>query len=675
MSFWNRLQGYASEFVKSIDDGFANKNQQEAPSEDKIIVDSNISDNDIIQLDNEQNNSETKTKEINSNNTEIESKNQNDSNLDKEIDNINNTEQNQTQKETIVSEKQEEESEEKIQQRINELKETIKNVEDKIESQNKLFEKLQSIKEKMGPNSESLILEFETRNSKIISQIEELNEIEEKTKKEIEELNSNLNSLLYSKTKSETEDQEKENLNNDQIHIQLQKDYSNVQKELLQAQDEYNKIIETSKNLINEDQQLTIDIDSIIDLINKNKNRIIQLKKERESTESNIIKIQNEIESEKLINIKLSTENAASEKEFSNMKEEQLKYNEKVDSIKKEISKNKEKIKQAENENERVNEKQRRDKIEAMKNLASSLINQIEKERSKILDEIHKISNNEKIDEEKEETEKREMQNMINEAEIESKRLEKRFSDSKSSISNFVEPIENQIETLKSVFTANETVEKTVASRLLAQLNEIEQKRESIEFSNKKLNEEIEKANQEKESLSTKNIDLKIKEINEKTEEVMKEIEKFRNLKFDLSGQINQLEADISMKKSKLIQITSNKRSLESKYLSELREIREKQGNSDLSSDQNFDSQSFKDSSQASSLFGIWKTLAKKCGEIDNEIESKQEAIRKHGDLEKIFNETLEIVSEHQENVDIAKRTIQREKDFFKKRVQELMDQ
>ena len=87
MSFWNRLQGYASEFVKSIDDGFANKNQQEMASEDKTLINQDISDNDIIRLENEQEDSKTTEKEINPNSIETESKNQNDSNLDEKLEN------------------------------------------------------------------------------------------------------------------------------------------------------------------------------------------------------------------------------------------------------------------------------------------------------------------------------------------------------------------------------------------------------------------------------------------------------------------------------------------------------------------------------------------------------------------------------------------------------------
>ncbi|KAK8888651.1 hypothetical protein M9Y10_033383 [Tritrichomonas musculus] len=666
MSLWKKLHSYVSEFEKTIDDGFANRNQQiMAPEENKTINDSDISDTDLIKLDDQKENENSSTeKSIQINDEKEETKNQ-------EGDNIDNNENTDID---LNNEKQEEEENEaEIQQKISDLKQKIQNVEDELENQNKLFEKMQKIKETMGPNSDSLIYEYETRNSKLNSQLKELEDIEEKTKKEIEELNSNFNLLIHSNSTLEPKNQSSENIANydsNQINIQLQKDYSNIQNKLSQAQDEYKKIIETSKNLINEDQQLTVDIDTTIDLIKKNKSKIDQLKKERESIEASISKIQNEIESEKETNINLSMENATSQNDLHKVKDEQDMYNEKVATIRKEISQNKEKIKMAENENQRANEKQRRDKIEAMKNLTTSLINEIEKERSKVLGEIQNISNTQKSEEEKEEAEKREMQNMINEAEIESKRLEKRFSDSKSSIPNFVTPIENQIETIKSVFAANETVEKTVASRLLSQLSEIEQKKESITFSNKKLSEEIEKANFEKESLNTKALDLKIHEIAEKADKLLKEIENLRNLKFDINDQINQLDADISIKKSKLLQISSNKRALESKYLAEIRQIKEKKGSSSFNGQKSFEND---EPSESSSLFGIWKALAKECGEIDNEIEKKQEAISKQADLEKIFNETLEIVSEHQENVDIAKRTIQREKDFFKKRVQELV--
>ena len=341
MQYWKKLQSYVTDFEKSIDDGFAKRNQQEAAhDEDKTIIISNISDNEII-LDQEQEESKIKSKEINENKPE----NQENSNSNEKLDvsnNNENAEQNQSQEEfnDLNNENQEEENEEKIQQRISELKQKIKTTEDELESKNKLFEKLQNIKEKMGPDSESLVLEFETRNSKMNNQIKELKDIEEKIKKEIEELNSNLNSLFLSSSIFESENpnnESNESFDHEQIQAQLQKDYSNIQKELSQAQDEYKKIIESSKNLINEDQQLTIDIDSTTDLITKNKNRILQLKKEREDMDINITKIQDEIEAEKLVNIRLSTENATSESDLQHIKNEQNTYNEKINAIKKNV--------------------------------------------------------------------------------------------------------------------------------------------------------------------------------------------------------------------------------------------------------------------------------------------------------------------------------------------------
>jgi hypothetical protein len=71
-------------------------------------------------------------------------------------------------------------------------------------------------------------------------------------------------------------------------------------------------------------------------------------------------------------------------------------------------------------------------------------------------------------------------------------------------------------------------------------------------------------------------------------------------------------------------------------------------------------------------LFSRWKELTKLCGELVQEIATKRAAVQKHAALDCVFDHTLELVAERQEQLDGLRRTIQPEKEFFKKRVAEL---
>jgi hypothetical protein len=73
------------------------------------------------------------------------------------------------------------------------------------------------------------------------------------------------------------------------------------------------------------------------------------------------------------------------------------------------------------------------------------------------------------------------------------------------------------------------------------------------------------------------------------------------------------------------------------------------------------------------SLFDSWKDLIRKCGVVDREIEIKRKEREKLRGLQRVFGEVVELVGERQEEVDGLKRTIEREKSFFRRRVSELM--
>ncbi|OHS96283.1 hypothetical protein TRFO_37556 [Tritrichomonas foetus] len=602
MSIWKRLQSYVVDFEKSIDADFAQRNQtiiQEQQEKAELSL-PQVDNSDNDKPEQEQKPSQPE------NNAENENVNVND------------------------------------EAKAEELKAKIHEIEIELENQNKIFEERQKLKEEIGPNVDSLFLEFETRFNKINNQIQELNKIEDKFQAEINEYTKNTNDLQNAQT-----------------------DYSTIQKELTNAQEIYQRIINDSKLLIDEDQQLTISIDRTNDQIKACKKKINDLKNEKIMIDKKIRDLSTQIDQEKEESLKFSTENSQAENNLQVVKEEQSKFLETVNQYRNKIADLKEKIKNADIENERALIEKRKMKVENMKNLTNSLIEKMENERIQISTQIKQFTNEQIQQEEKDETEIRDMRNMISDAEIEGRTLNQRFLDTKTSVPKLVEPIEMQIDSLKSIFSANESVEKTVLERLSGRLAEIEAKKESVENSTNSMRLELDKLNQEKSLLNMDSSFSTSQELSKSIEAVSNDIESIKSSNYDLSSQMHSIQAEIALTKSKLRQISGRSRNLESQYLSDIRNLE-------------YQLEQFRkqeENASSPSLFAQWKKLAKKCGDMDNELELKHGVIQKKREIEIVFNQTLEIVAERQESLDIVKRTINREKDFFKQRVAELIDQ
>lgn len=637
-----KLQSYVADFEQSIDNDFAQRNQMQVNPEpaEKSTIGLDQTD------DSEQSNDAENSNPIKENTSEP-------SKLS-----------NQTQEDTKTENTQL--NEEETKQKIDDLKNQISGLESELENQNKLLTKYTTLKNEMGSNGYSVIKEFQNRNSKIQNQIQELNEIESKIQNEIDTLQLEIQQL--NGTSKESAPSQNSDHNNADIQSNLQNDFANIQQKHLAVYEEYQKVIANSKTLLDDDQQLSIKIDQAIDLITNSQKKLKELQIEKDTIENESNHIQSQINQAKKANEILAEENSKAENELQTIRQEVLKFNQSVESMQNEILEKKEKLKQIEADNQIAIEKKRRGKIDAMKNLAQTVLDKIDKERIDILTQLNELSMNDTKTLESEELARNDIAIMINQSEIDAKILEKKFEETKNSIPNQTRPLENQIEMIKTVYANNEKVEKSVIQRLRNQLSVIELKQEDANLSIKKLNEQIDKATAEKLSLTSDQIVNEIHDISIQIEKMNSSISQLKETSFDLTGQIHQLKADISIKKSKLSQIETTKRSLETQYLSQLRELQEQ------TKVESVDKQTEYRTDSTTSLFRCWKDLALECGRIDAEIEKMQKVIESEKDIEKVFHHALSVVSDRQESVDQVKRIINRERDFFHKRILEIID-
>ena len=627
--FFNKFQAlktYVNDFEKSIDADFANRtkdiNKENEKNQNESIETTKNEDDKIENKENDKNEKE----EI----TIIDNDNNDFNNDNNDFDNDNNNFDNDNNDNGLSDE-----------EKANILKSKIEKIETELEEQNKLFEEHQKILEALGPNSNLLNLEFERRSASISNQINEMKKMEDSLNKEISEFLSDSHN----------------DLNN------LQANYSNVKKNLEEAQNKYNGIINDSKALLDEDQQLTIDIDKTIDMINKSKQNISNIKLEISKTANEKEILSSRIKKDQDIITKLCAENSEAENELQKANSKRQEYVEKINQNRERVTNLKQKIQDAYFESEKNIQEQRRMKAQSMKNYTSSLLETMEREKNELITQLQNNSNNQIQQEEKNDNEIRDIKNMISDAEIESISLNQKFNDTKISIPKLVEPIEMQIDSFKSSYNANELIEKSVIDRLMKSLAEIEAKKESVDSSYHFLRAEFNKLIQEKASLNSESSSAKSQELNKSIEVVTKEIEELRNILFDSKSKVHSLQADISIKNSKLQQISGQIKNLEVNYNNQINTL-----NNQL---QHFEKQI--NSAASPSLFSQWKKLAKECGDIENEIQMKLETIKKQKDLEIVFNQTLEILAERQESVDQVKRAIHRDREFFKKKVTELI--
>ncbi|KAH0796418.1 uncharacterized protein GO595_010311 [Histomonas meleagridis] len=438
MSLFKSFWGFVSDFEKSIDKDFAERNNVERKEE------------------NQQGKEERQISEGNKNVQEEDTKN------DKAKD--------------IIKGREEEDID--YSTRIQELQNKVADFELEVEENTKTIENYQNILNTVDPNWTLLIQEYQERNRKITEQKEKLQRNIEQIKEEIEQFSNN-NEILRKVEEELSSAREKSGLIQEEyknIQIQeetLQKEEKRLDEELLTTEKELqnvkNDIKDTNQNIQEEERKYQISKRQF----EQNKKEIIELS------------IQND---------KYYQEYEEQRKIYENVHQEEEKLH-------KDIERSKTELYNIDQHQQNYKEKRRKMRSESIRQLANGILQSKEKERNELIHERDKLNEKKTFNQNAFEREHHNIQLMISSSKTEHRELLLRYNNIKSSIPQLIEPLQTQIESFKSVYATNESIEMSVLERLTTEYKELEEQHEAQENAKKDISRELEEINSEKRRL------------------------------------------------------------------------------------------------------------------------------------------------------------------------------
>jgi chromosome segregation ATPase len=528
-------------------------------------------------------------------------------------------------------------------QRADDLRAKIRDLEARLEDQNDEFGSLQRVTEAMGPGAASLIREFDSRSEKLTSQLASHVAAENQALQAIEALSGFAEKVP-----------------------EIQSELSQFQMELHQLQDELQNSRSSFKLLTEEESQLMADqaqsateIEQIQKRIDQAGQEIIELEKQKQVLNASI--------DEGLIQVEqLSKESSEVESDLQAANQEKAELEEKVAQLQARLTDLKQKLNAADEENERAAEERRRLKAEAMKNLSDRLIAEKLNERKQLAEQHQLLIASNAERQEQNDQKLRELALLISQTEFEANELAARVANGPSAIQKSVDDVKSQADAMKHRYETTVAIAETATQRLARVVADIDMKREALRVKIDELKSNCELMNRKRlavkdEFQSSIRLERQLQnELQRLSESIPKKRERSAQKGAELAPiqcEVDRLEGQLATVLGKLKGLTLTSQRQISELEARLDELQAKQGRA----------------SGQRCMFARWKELTRVCGQLEREAESKRSAIEKQTALDRVFEQTLEVVADKQEELDSLKRTVHREKDFFRQQVAALM--
>lgn len=594
MSLWNTFKGYVSAFEQSIDAQFAQK--------EGLVEENNVHYEDI---------SDTEP---------IEEQTENEKEKGNEADDTMNEEE---KKKKFV--------------------EKIKEIESELEIQNQEFERLQKTKDSIGTTGESLLREFDERQTKQLKKFQLMKELETQLTKEIAEHSGVMSDLDNAQSENSSLQQQISELQN---HLSLlNNQYKQIMTQDSEASASISKLsiaIEDSKLGIKTKTQELLETKQNAELISK------QMQEELKELDG-LTKTSAELESQ------LTIANNAKNSFIEN--ESQLTA--RLTDLKKQLE-----IATVTRQ-QQINDDQRQT-TEAMRNFSQTLIQQKEAELEELKIKRQRIAEEISHQQEQNEQEIKDLSKLISDSEIEFKELQNKLKDAKNSLPRMVEPFQMQIDSLKSIYETNQEIEQNVQKRLTQNLAEVEAKFEAVKIKCQTLKEKLDELSRERVSIKSESnrISKQCQEHLKLIEDNVEHIEIQKKLNLEYESQVHSCQANLRSLQSRLEQMNMRIKSIEMTYAMQLKEMTTKLDQLNLKIQKN-------DATPHNLL--LLHELTQECNEIDIEFDSKIQQISKQAGIQHVFDQTVGLIAEKQELIDQLQKLMDKERASFKEKIAKLM--
>jgi chromosome segregation ATPase len=329
------------------------------------------------------------------------------------------------------------------------------------------------------------------------------------------------------------------------------------------------------------------------------------------------------------------------------------------------IAELKQRLKSADEESERASEERRRAKAEAMKKLGSQLIAEKVEERNRLFEQHKALVKAQSERQETAEQELREISETIAQSELEAEELSERVKNGPMVLQRAVEEVKAQADSMRQRCETSRALAESARQRLSQMVGESEAKRKIVAEKVDALRADCDRMIARKKALEEEFEHLKRGEesLEGELRALSDGISKSRALITEKERELAPLQVEVARLESLSRAVVGKCRTLNASGQKEITQLQERLQLLGLREQR---------VSDRPSLFGRWKELTKLCGELLQEAETKRAAVQKYAALDCVFEHTLELVAERQEQLDALSRTIRREKDFFHQRVAEL---
>ncbi|EAY06350.1 hypothetical protein TVAG_151570 [Trichomonas vaginalis G3] len=519
------------------------------------------------------------------------------------------------------------------------LIESIQCAVKQIEELNSQQVKLIALKQEMGTDGERCLTEYEKRKEEFQNQINQIANTEKSLKEEIEQLMPHQSELTNVQTEKE--------LVTNQAN-EFQSFYLKIQQDEIEAMA---KLSSTTNKLSDLEQEII-----------RNTALLEKYKSDEQKINKKIPIITERIkplveENERLSNecgilsINLRKEQTTK----TNFLAQQANLHERINGLKNKIS-----------DSNKAAEQVRIDKIQqkaiAMKEFTSKKISQINKDKEELLQQIADLQEFKSNQKDEFEYESSRFKALLDVSRIENQQLNVRMDSLRKSLKDITRPLREQIDSLKLTIESSENNWNSFSLRVKQEIAENNAKIENfVEQSDKisqNLKEEKDATEETKDkiqNLQNKIEDLKKKYSNEVIQSAQRKLEEAKQLTAAKQNELTKKQLSFHEYSQKLNSLARKK--------SEMRSDLEKR----LKSANDIIEQGKKPST-----FIKWKKLTKQLTDLEKEEIQLRNEIKQNDQINILFEQSVEIISERQEQVDSVRRTIQQEKDNFQKQLLQL---
>ena len=534
------------------------------------------------------------------------------------------------------------------------LKQRISEIEEQTESLNLQFEKYQNVLKEIGDDGILLLQEFEKRQRKLKNDLSRINSTEDHLKQEIEDLiasspNVQLDSTVKTPEEALLSELKEQESKLNQFYSKSEIDIEKIKKDIAQVDMD---IGERDKEF----SQFSEELNHLQEDLQKHLN---EFKKKIPATNERIEQLSNKIE-------QLSLQLGSSEIELKSVSSEKEKFDQQISRYKAQIDNLRMKRDNADLVAQKMNEEKKILISNSMKDFTNKELQKLEKIRANLREERSELTELKIEQEDRHNQEMSSMQALLTSNEIENAQLKIRFDNlSKKVLPNLTNPLIEQIESLKIMKETSEKAFESFSNRMREEMAQIDAKKLYKDEQIKEIQENI------------------LKEKNEKQKQLIDGMESLKQLKEELLSKCTQSHIDSLKQETEKTkeELADLKLQLE-KSFSKQRSLNEKIKN--LKTQEETEKKNYEarmktalatvEQGKKPTTFARWKELTKKIAQLDKEEGKLGKEIEESKEIQILFDQSVEMIAERQEQVESVKRAIQREKDYFQRTLKTLIE-